>query len=136
MIVPSDHHNWFHQGLLDRNRLLLILTSADGCPLGQIRFDRQQIPLQDNSAEVFVDLSLDRCARGFGLAVNLVRMGLQVMEQTWGHDIEVVAEVLMSNQASNACFSRSGFTKEPISPAAPLSEGVNRWRFRPVASRS
>ena len=26
---------------------------------------------------------LDRCARGFGLAADLVRLGLQVMEQTW-----------------------------------------------------
>ena len=112
LIAPSDHHNWFHQGLVDPNRLLLIATAADGCPIGQIRFDRQP-PL---NAEATVDLSLDRCARGFGLAADLVRLGLQVMEQTWGPQIEAVAEVLTTNQASNACFSRAGFIRDPVSP--------------------
>ena len=136
LIARSDHHNWFRQGLADHKRLLLIATAADGCPIGQIRFDRQQLYEQNNSCEVMLDLSLDRCARGFGLAVDLVRLGLQVMEQRWGSDIEVVAEVLSSNHASNACFSRASFVQEPISPLAPSSQSVNRWRFRLGASSS
>ena len=129
LIAPSVHHNWFHQGLVDPNRLLLIATAADGCPIGQIRFDRQP-PL---NAEATVDLSLDRCARGFGLAADLVRLGLQVMEQTWGPQIEAVAEVLTTNQASNACFSRAGFIRDPVSPVAPrASLAVNCWRWRPA----
>ena len=39
-IAPSDHHHWFQRGLANPNRLLLIATAADGCPIGQIRFDR------------------------------------------------------------------------------------------------
>lgn len=137
LIAPSDHHNWFRQGLADPNRLLLIATAADGCPIGQIRFDRQPLPAQGGSTEATVDLSLDRCARGFGLAADLVCLGLQVMEQTWGPDIEAVAEVLTTNAASNACFSRAGFVQEPVSPVAPpLSRLVNRWRCRPAASPS
>jgi UDP-2,4-diacetamido-2,4,6-trideoxy-beta-L-altropyranose hydrolase len=136
LIARSDHHNWFRQGLADPNRLLLIATAADGCPLGQIRFDRQPLPAQGGSAEATVDLSLDRCARGLGLAADLVRLGLQVMEQTWGPDIEAVAEVLTTNSASNACFSRAGFVQESISPVAPPSRSVNRWRCRPAASPS
>lgn len=132
LIARSDHHNWFHQGLTDPNRLLLIATAADYCSIGQIRFDRQLPP----KAEAVVDLSLDRCARGFGLAADLVRLGLQVMEQTWGPDIEVVAEVLTTNAASNACFSRAGFVQESISLVAPPSRSVNRWRCRPAASPS
>ena len=137
LIAPSDHHTWFLQGLADPNRLLLIATAADGCPIGQIRFDRQPFPAQDGSAEARVDLSLDRCARGFGLAADLVRLGLQAMEQTWGPDIEAVAEVLTTNAASNACFSRAGFVQESISPVAPHpSRPVNRWRCRAPASSS
>ena len=132
LIAPSDHHNWFRQGLADPNRLLLIATAEDGCTFGQIRFDRQSLP----KAEASVDLSLDRCARGFGLAADLVRLGLQVMEQTWGPDIEAVAEVLTTNAASNACSSRAGFVQESISPIAPPSRSVNRWRCRPAASAS
>ena len=136
LIARSDHHNWFRQGLTDPNRLHLIATAADGCPIGQIRFDRQPLPRQDGSAEATVDLSLDRCARGFGLAADLVRLGLQAMEQTWGPDIGAVAEVLTTNQASNACFSRAGFVQEPISPVAPSSQAVNCWLWRPAVSRS
>lgn len=136
LIARSDHHNWFHQGLADPNRLQLIATAADGCPIGQIRFDRQPLPGQDGSAEATVDLSLDRCARGFGLAADLVRLGLQAMEQTWGPDIGAVAEVLTTNQASNACFSRASFVQESLSPVAPPSQAVNCWRWRPAVSRS
>lgn len=136
LIAPSDHHNWFLKGLTDPNRLLLIATAADGCPIGQIRFDRQPLPTQDGSAEATVDLSLDRCARGFGLAADLVRLGLQVMEQAWGPNIEAVAEVLTTNPASNACFSRAGFVQEPMSPVTHLSQTVKRWRWRQAASRS
>ena len=136
LIGRSDHHNWFRQGLADPNRLQLIATAADGCPIGQIRFDRQPRSVQGGSAEAMVGLSLDRCARGFGLAADLVRLGLQVMEQAWGPDIEAVAEVLTTNSASNACFSRAGFVQEPISPVAPPSRAANRWRYRPAASPS
>ena len=115
LIARSDHHYWFRQGLADPNRLFLIATAADGCPIGQIRFDRQPLP----KAAARVDLSLDCCARGFGLTADLVRLGLQVIEQTWGPDIEAVAEVPSTNAASNACFSRAGFIQETISPVAP-----------------
>ena len=136
LIARSDHHNWFRQGLADPNRLLLIATAADGCPIGQIRFDRQPLFMQDGSAEATVDLSLDRCARGHGLAADLVRQGLQMMEKSWGPDIEAVAEVLTTNAASNACFSRAGFVEEPASPVAPAPRPVNRWRYRQAASPS
>ena len=69
-----------------------------------------------------MDFSLDRCARGFGLGADLLRLGLQVMEQTWGSDIDTVAEVLKSNQASNVCFSRTGFIQEADSFKDQLSE--------------
>ena len=127
LIAPSDHHNWFRLGLADPNRLLLIATAADGCPIGQIRFDRQPLP----KAEATVDLSLDRCARGFGLAADLVRLGLQAMEQTWGPDIEAVAEVLTTNPASNACFSRAGFVQEMISPVPPPVSPCESLAFPP-----
>jgi UDP-2,4-diacetamido-2,4,6-trideoxy-beta-L-altropyranose hydrolase len=135
LIAPSDHHNWFRHVLADPSRLLLIAAAADGCPLGQIRFDRQPLPAQGGSSEAMIGLSLDRCARGFGLAADLVRLGLQVMEQVWGPGIDTVAEVLTNNQASNACFSRAGFVQEAISPDAPPSRAVNRWRALPPQAK-
>ena len=119
LIAPTNHHNCFLKGLALPNRLLLIATAADGCPLGQIQFDRQSPLAQDSSAEATVDVLLDRCARGFGLVADLLHLGLQVMEQTWGADIKAVAEGLTTDQASNACFSRAGFVQETSSPVLP-----------------
>ena len=135
-IAPKDHHHWFQKGLTDPNRLLLIATTADGCPIGQIRFDRQPGSAQADGSEAAVDLSLDRCARGHGLAAALVRLGLQALEQRWGPAVEAVAEVLNSNTASNACFARAGFTADSELAVASSSEPrtVNCWRWRPAAS--
>lgn len=135
-IAPEDHHYWFEEGLSDPNRLLLIATTADGCPIGQIRFDRQPISTQADASEAAVTLSLDRCARGNGLAADLVRLGLRAMEQRWGSTLEAVAEVLKTNTASNACFARAGFVpdSELVSNSPPLSRAANRWRWSPAAS--
>lgn len=129
-ITPSDHHHWFQKGLNDPNRLLLIATTEDNNPIGQIRFDQKPITRAGQIREVMVDLSLDRCARGHGLAVQLVRLGIQAMERHFGPDIEAVADVLTRNRASNACFRRAGFYKEdPLSTDPPTAQSVNRWRW-------
>jgi UDP-2,4-diacetamido-2,4,6-trideoxy-beta-L-altropyranose hydrolase len=133
-IDPADHHHWFHKGQANPNRLQLIAKSADGCPIGQIRFDREPASTEGGASEATVDLTLDPCARGQGLAVELVRLGLQKMEQHWGPATDAVAEVLPSNAASNACFARAGFTPEAVSAAPPPSQPVNRWLWRPAAS--
>ena len=130
-IETIDHQKWFLKGLADPNRLLLIAMAADGCPIGQISFDRQPLPSQDDTAEASVSVSLDRCACGFGLAADLVRLGLQVMEQTWGPKIEAKAEVLGSNAASNACFSRTSFVQKSISPVAPPVSGCESLALLP-----
>ena len=110
--------------------------AADGCPLGQIRFDRQPSLAQHRGTQARLSLSLDRCTRGYGLAADIVRLGLELMEQRWGPDIEAVAEVLTTNAASNACFNRAGFVQESISPVVIASRAFNRWRYRQDASRS
>ena len=129
-IDADDHHRWFQKGLADLNRLMLIATASDGCPVGQIRFDRHASPDPGGVPEATVGLSLDRCARGHGLAKTLVRLGLQEMEQRWGPSIDVVAEVMASNTASNGCFSRCGFTLEGNSSRSSLGAlAANRWRW-------
>ena len=127
-ITASDHHHWFINGMADPKRLLLIALTDNNVPVGQIRFDRQLMPSSNGTYKAKVDLSIDRCARGHGLATELVVLGLQAKDQHWGPGTEAVAEVLTTNAASNACFRRAGFTQEPISPIAQSSRPMNRWR--------
>jgi UDP-2,4-diacetamido-2,4,6-trideoxy-beta-L-altropyranose hydrolase len=117
-IDPDEHQRWFQAGLADANRLLLIANDPEGCSLGQVRFDRQPQPAVEPSREAMIYLSLDRCARGQGLSTELVRLGLQAMEQHWGPKTEAVAEVLTGNTASQATFVRAGLAVETI-PGVP-----------------
>ncbi|MCP9807333.1 UDP-2,4-diacetamido-2,4,6-trideoxy-beta-L-altropyranose hydrolase [Cyanobium sp. T1B-Tous] len=134
-IAAADHHKWFHKGLMDPNRLQLIAKAADDCAIGQIRFDRQPETLEGQAREASIGFSIDRCARGYGLATTLVRLGLEAMEQHWGHATEAVAEVLTTNPASNACFDRCGFKLQGITSAPLAGQAMNRWR-RPAAPGS
>lgn len=133
-ISPDVHRKWFQAGLTDDNRLLLMATDGGGCPLGQIRLDRQPVATDPYTWEARVSLSLDRCARGHGLSAELVRLGLETMERQWGTATEAMAEVLSSNIPSNACFARAGFVKDTKSP--PPATRVTRWRWLPAASPS
>jgi UDP-2,4-diacetamido-2,4,6-trideoxy-beta-L-altropyranose hydrolase len=130
-IALADHHHWFHRGLTDRNRLMMIAMAADGCPIGQIRFDRQSASAEGGASEATIDLSLDRCARGHGLAAELLRLGLQAMEQRWGPTTDGVAEVLMSNTASNTCFARAGFMPDIVSAVPPPVSGHESLALAP-----
>jgi RimJ/RimL family protein N-acetyltransferase len=134
--VTGDHHLWFQAGLANPSRLLLIATAADGCPIGQIRFDRQPASTEGSVSGATVDQSLDRCARGvLGLASELVRLTLQAMEQRWELATDAAVEALTSNTASNACFARAGFTQESdlVSSIPRSSRAVTCWRWCPAA---
>jgi UDP-2,4-diacetamido-2,4,6-trideoxy-beta-L-altropyranose hydrolase len=131
-IALDDHHSWFQASLSNTQRLLLIATDSSGCPLGQIRFDLQSSGSTNQPREALIGLLLDRCARGRGLATGLVRLGLQVMQQNWGPDTEVVAEVLPANAASQATFAKTGFLIERMADALSSSQPSTRWRWSPA----
>ena len=80
-ITSSDHHHWFIKAMADSERLLLIALAENDVPVGQIRFDRQQMPSCRDVYEAMIDISVDRCARGHGLATEIVRLGLDAKEK-------------------------------------------------------
>ena len=69
-------------GIEQSQKAAVIATTADGCPIGQIRFDQQMLTKGGIASEAVIALSIDRCARGRGLAVELVRAGLKAMQQS------------------------------------------------------
>ena len=127
------HHRWFNDGLATPNRLHLIASDLQGCPVGQIRFDLQPNSTDNAPREALIDLSLDRCARGKGGAKELVRLGLLAMQENWGFGTEAVAEVLNNNSPSQATFAKAGFLAEPISITSQRFHSATRWRWRPTS---
>lgn len=132
LIEVNEHHLWFQKGLKNPNRIHLICMEENGCPIGQIRFDRQAPSAGTGLGKAAVDLSMDRCARGHGLAHKLIQLGVQEMSRQWGPANEAIAEVFTSNRASNASFARAGFTceSELQSDSHPQTWPINRWRWR------
>jgi RimJ/RimL family protein N-acetyltransferase len=141
LISSYQHSRWLKSGLENPNRFQLIATDSCGCPLGQIRFDRQQTTVNSESREAFIDLSLDRCVRGQRLASVVVCQGLQAMHRRWGLGTVAMADVFIGNQASQSTFARAGFLKDEFIPAlaAPvpsLSRNLTRWRWTSDKSSS
>ena len=116
----SCYQNWFRKGLVDLNSLHLIATLENGCPIGQVRFDRQPLSTGRGFCEVVINWSLDRSARGFGLSDDLVRLALHHIEKIWSSATQPQAELLMTNQVRNVYFFRAGVDDDPISAERPL----------------
>ena len=131
-INTNEHRKWFKIVLDNHNKLLFIAMEASGCPIGQIRFDLRSESNQEGINEVDIDLSIDKCARGQGQAERIVWLGIHEMTKRWGTKIQVIADVLESNVASNKCFARVGFTKDESSLSKILlrSGPVSYWRWR------
>ena len=107
-ISPTEHHSWFRASLKNPDILHWIGIDDYGLPIGQIRLNRNK-----ETKQVRLSFSLDLIARGHGLSKELLLKCLTAMENIWGNDIEVIAEVLVSNKASQACFAGANFIPDP-----------------------
>lgn len=108
-IPLEQHRRWFEGRLNSPLALLLVLEDGDGLPLGQIRFERDAA----NETRAVVSFSLDRLARGHGLASQLLELGMAVLARCWGNSAEVEGEVRANNPASCRAFLRAGFQEGP-----------------------
>ena len=126
-ITAEAHHNWFQAGLLRSDRLHFIVSDEQGCPLGQVRFDR--LADGEHSPVAVIDISVDRSAQGRGAGAELLRLALEALEEHWGSGVLAQADVLETNQPSRALFVRSGFL-----PVSSPSQGVIRYCYRSAAA--
>lgn len=130
-IALADHRTWYQSGLEDPNRLLLIACDAQGCPIGQIRFDRESAPYAGRIDQARISLSLDRCVRGQGLATEIVMLGLEAMQRVWGSAVGVQAEIFAKNIPSQATFAKAGFVMdENIPPIASSDDYLTVWHWK------
>ena len=104
-ISPEQHCRWFKGRLGSPLALLRVLEDGDGLPLGQIRFERGAA----TDPRAVISFSLDRLARGRGLASHLLQLGVKELARCWGKRCKAYGEVLTDNPASCRAFLRAGF---------------------------
>lgn len=100
----DDHQRWFRSRVESADSLLFVARSG-GDPIGQIRFDR-------DGDRVVIDFSLDRTARGAGLAAPLLLAGLDALATRWPGS-RAVGVVRSGNLASRRSFELAGFDTTP-----------------------
>ena len=108
--IPLQHHRrWFAGRLSSPLVLLRVLEDRDGLPLGQIRMERTA----QTDAHAVIGFSLDRLARGQGLASQLLELGCAELARCWGGHALAYGEVRADNSASCRAFLRAGFEEGP-----------------------
>jgi len=106
-IPRAQHCRWFTERLGSHMALLRVLEDGDGLPLGQIRFERAH----EADSRAVISFSLDRLARGRGLASHLLQLGVEELARCWGSSCEAYGEVRADNLASCRAFLRAGFVE-------------------------
>ena len=103
----QDHCNWFKASLKNKNRFHYILENKQFLPLGQIRFDVNQI-----NKEILIDISIDSYFRGRGLGKQILRKGLKKIKNELKDSYIFVAEIKKKNISSVKIFSNIGFKQK------------------------
>lgn len=101
----QTHSDWFVKKLGSESVLMRVLVDENSLPIGQIRFER----CSDRDNHVVLSFSLDRLARGKGLALRLLFLGLADLKEYWGRGIKVMAQVKLENVLSVRVFESAGF---------------------------
>ena len=127
-ISRSDHHRWFSSILESPDSLLFVGIDADGCPLGQIRFERLLVSSDPSLVDVLISISLDRCARGFGLGRQMLDMGMSTVYTRWGDNIRFNADVSSKNIPSQRIFQKASFSVDPNYEQSSSST-FDRWIY-------
>ena len=100
-ILWENHCVWYEKALSDNN-LLFFLVFSDDSFVGQIRFKRNS----SDSSECIVSLSITEEFRGKGLSSDFLQLGIEELKKIWSDVYSVIAEVKVSNAASNKLFNR------------------------------
>ena len=98
----DEHVRWLGDRLSDPDTRLFVAMSADGAPVGQIRFDR-------TGPEAVISVSLEVGTRGSGLSAAAIRLGVSAILDAWPEVSTVVALVKADNTPSIRTFHSAGF---------------------------
>ena len=104
-IPRKIHRRWFLDMIDNKNTNMYIMEDKDGCPLAQIRFDR------DKNEGYKISISVDYAARGYGIGSQLLKRGLRYHQEKETGPYKYYAEVIKTNRKSLNLFHSQGFRK-------------------------
>lgn len=107
-ISASGHREWFAARRADPTCLMIIGEDPAGLPLGQVRFDLDEL------GRAAIDVSVDPVARGCGVGRRLLVQALTVLGRHWS-GVRAVADVKAENLPSVRLFLSSGFSEHASS---------------------
>jgi len=99
----EEHVIWLQRKLKDIDCLIYLVVNKQGCPIGQVRFDK------DISKSAEVTISIDAKERHKGYGSSALEHACRYVSQEHGID-RVVAHIKEWNKASIIAFTRAGFT--------------------------
>tara|TARA_Y100000589_G_C27197207_1_gene647420 strand:- start:2377 stop:4038 length:1662 start_codon:yes stop_codon:yes gene_type:complete len=119
LIKFDEHENWFNNGLKDKGRYHYIALDSSKFPLGQIRFDTVSLKVLNLDKEFLkynisklafeIDISLEKCARGFGLGKIVLLKGIEMLARKSKKNILFFAKIKKSNHSSIKTFKQAEF---------------------------
>ena len=98
-----DHCQWFAARLADQKHLFLIVTAADGTPLGQIRFALEGL------GQASISVGLGPELRGLGLGGPIIHLAVEQALADNQSLTAVRALIKPENTASRRAFAKAGF---------------------------
>tara|TARA_Y100001968_G_scaffold329947_1_gene380489 strand:+ start:393 stop:2018 length:1626 start_codon:yes stop_codon:yes gene_type:complete len=109
IISKEDHSIWFDKAISSPEKIMYVMETSNKMPLGQIRMEK----INNFGNQVRINFSLDKIARGYGLSLQLIHLGLLEIKNNWGFKFTAIAEVKWDNEISCNVFRKAGFLEFP-----------------------
>lgn len=116
----QHHEQWFARKMGDPRCHIWIADDAEGGPVGQVRFERQD----DDAVSIAISIAAD--SRGKGYAAQLLRLGLRRAARVFPGCV-AHASIKVENAASVRAFESAGFSLAGRG-AIQGSDALRLWR--------
>lgn len=120
-ISEGDHHSWLSRVLKNPDCIYLVVNDANGCPLGQIRLDREIRSVEMKHRGALINMSLDCCISDESLGDELIQLSLYSLEQHWGANKGAFG----TNRQADCTFLSSGFVFNSTRESFPSGSDCN-----------
>lgn len=115
-VTYKDHKKWFTESLLNKNRLLNIITSEDEVaakiPIGLLRLDL------DEDHKVVVSIYIIQEFTHQGIGTQVIKLSDELALKHWPNTLTMVAKIRQDNYSSISAFKKAGYNIQDIKETA------------------